>query len=773
MRATARVGVILLAIFLASISSLPYLRGQADVECQLLRSLNIDGEDSRETAKIRWKLLLSSEVRRSLAVEDSIEKQCKIISQILEASYQSEGFPKVKCDATYDADLNRLDVKIEKGPQRLLSDIQIGGLSKDRQELLKKWLTSSNKGEGEVWAPSLDGRWMGRHPSTFKPGDVASFPIEWIVRLGRTISPNAELKIRSAVHDFLVSIGYFGSIVDVRLEQNEDTLENKLVIDVLQLGTPVTVQEVRFHGLKLNDADSLSKFLELRTGDTWNHDQALRVQRILFDSARFRWHNVTFNHYIFDQSKVVVDITLVESPSLPTIDQPLTERQQQLIAKVTELTGGDMAFELSCLREGSDERWQVCRGALFKKKLLLEEFLMERFSELKAVGYPSLVMRGGTDLTKEHCFCLSGLIRSSEESEGYPPLFIAPVLIAEAANGEIVSLQEGDVGILDCGRIRVEWDIKTGNPLSAIVRDKSAERKERRVEFMLKKTDSDNTLQVREDQNQLVHSSLYESVQQILEAYAFFVQASESKGDHGIVYQELLLLKAAELVMDWYGSDSDPMRLMETIMTYRPESDIQVTARIESCFKDSRPKPLLALILGYACQGERQGMAYPLWSYAARNMTDKIIEDEIDDLFRRVPGLLQTHDGFVSLVGSVSDEQFRLLELDLAFPYSDQFSLLRTAWSGELENKRIDATVRLLASYSGHIRKQLDDYFEQLVAAKEKEKEKRWQAHLAKTKTDGKKKGTEDKSRTKDSMFDRTSIQDPLRFSSPQYDLIK
>ncbi|XZE21252.1 hypothetical protein SH449x_001151 [Pirellulaceae bacterium SH449] len=773
MRATAQFVMILSTMFLASISSLPYLRGQADMECQLLRSLHIDCEDSRETAKIRWKLLMNNELRRSAASKDSIEKQCQIVSQILEANYQSEGFPKVTCEVRYDEDLYCLDVKIEKGPQSKLSDIQISGLSQDHQELLKKRLTSSNKEEGEVWAPGLDGRWMGRHALTFKPGDVASFPWERIVGLGRTISPNAEHKMRSAVHDFFVSIGYFGSIVDVRLEKNEDTLENKLLINVSQLGTPLTVQEVRFHGLKIHDADSLSKFLELRTGDKWNHDQALRVQRALFDSARFRWHNVAFNPYIFDQSKVVVDITLIESPLLPTIDQPLTERQQQLIAKVNELTNGDMAFELSCLREGSHERWQVCRGALYKKQLLLEEFLMEEFSERKAFGYPSLVMIGGTSLAKEHCFCLSGVIRSSEESEGYPPLFIAPVVVAEAANGEIVSSQEGDVGILDCGRIRVEWDIKTGNPLSAIVRDKSAERRERRVEFMLKKTDPNDRLQVREDQNQLVHSSLYESVQQILEAYAFFVQASESKGDQGIVYQELFLLKAAELAMDWYGSDSDPMRLIETIMTYRPESDIQVTARIESCFKDSRPRPLLALILGYACQGERQGMAYPLWSYAARNMTDKVIENEIDDLFRRVPGLLQTHDRFVSLVGRVSDEQFRLLEQELAFPYSDQFSLLRTAWSGELENKRIDATVKLLASYSGHIRRQLDEHFEQVVAAQEKDKEKRWQAHLAKTKTDEKNKGTEDKSRTKESIFGRTSIQEPLRFSSQQYDFIK
>lgn len=225
--------------------------------------------------------------------------------------------------------------------------------------------------------------------------------------------------------------------------------------------------------------------------------------------------------------------------------------------------------------------------------------------------------------------------------------------------------------------------------------------------------------------------------------------------------------------MDWYGCDSDPMRLMETIMTYRPETDTQVTAMIESCFKDSQPRPLLALILGYVCQGERQGMAYPLWSYAARNMTNKVIEDEIDDLFRRVPGLLQTHDSFVSLVGRISGEQFSLIEQELAIPYSDQFSLLRTAWSGELENKQINATVKLLASYCGRIRKQLDDYFEQVVAAQEKEKEKRWQAHLAKTKADEKNKGIEDKSRTKDSIFDRTSIREPLRFSSQQYDFIK
>lgn len=250
----------------------------------------------------------------------------KSVQQHLLLGYQRAGFGEVKVAVRLDYDARQVVVQIDEGPRRRAGAIRVEGPAKIR-ELLTDSLVARRPPDGATpaelsdyggviaWADA-NGKEVDEEKPLWVPGQPAQLD-----------APAAENR-RKRVGQTLADLGFdqaeFESTVIA------DGLLAEWHIRINDLGPPAVLRDIETTGNQKHTREEIVSYLNLRPGTVVTREFRQRIERSLWNSARFTASKVDVEQ-IPGQSGVLLKIDVQEYAPAPRLSEPLSREERALM----------------------------------------------------------------------------------------------------------------------------------------------------------------------------------------------------------------------------------------------------------------------------------------------------------------------------------------------------------------------------------------------------------------------------------------------------------
>ena len=248
----------------------------------------------------------------------------------LTEGYRSAGFSEPQVRATLDETNQRMRVIITEGPRYLSGDIKIiGAVSVPASNLVRRltetWVPgSSSEGDQRYAGTYLNsaGQKVEKQERLWKPGKPAHFNEAFLQA------------ITDRLTNVLAEAGCFNPVVRPRVVSRPGTALADLYIDLEECGRDI-VGRVQVLGLKRNSSGAVLKWLGLASGQAITNDLMGRLERQLWNSARFITYRIVPSPSPDRPEVTDLDLWLEELPEAPLVNDPLS-REEQVALKVRD-----------------------------------------------------------------------------------------------------------------------------------------------------------------------------------------------------------------------------------------------------------------------------------------------------------------------------------------------------------------------------------------------------------------------------------------------------
>lgn len=285
------------------------------------------------------------------------------IARRLMLGYQQCGFPQAKVTVDVDETVGELAIAIDEGRQVLQGQVEVRGAAAIDIQRLVTEVQSPQPPDGAI--PIAN-----RHPV----GD--ELPLDWVTPKGDIVrslgaavwvpgqpasfAPKAWKGAEPKVRQILSRMGFAQSKLALSIEMADDSTA-RLVIDIQQEGPRTVLGEIEVVGNERNSAESVIRYLGLKSGMSFDITQQGIVQRRLRQSARFLKHTVELMPAWFDGTSHL-KLTVVEAPGIPTLDEPLTP-VQQIVVRAAEWIETQREFDWELKMTDPDSELPVPQAA--------------------------------------------------------------------------------------------------------------------------------------------------------------------------------------------------------------------------------------------------------------------------------------------------------------------------------------------------------------------------------------------------------------------------
>jgi hypothetical protein len=217
------------------------------------------------------------------------------IERKLMLGYRANGFPHVKIEARYEAAGDRIIVRVSEGSQYLRGEIRFVGAENVETAPIIERLTQRHvalpalpTSGGEAWPlPSVIR--AGAIQKGSKASNNTTAPL-WEVGKPAGFDGQSNQWIAGKVKEALSLQGYFFPEVAVSVELDDESRTGVLTVTIRDAGPRAVLGEIEVRGAEKHTADEILAFVGLRPGMLFNMSVHAAVERRLWDSGRFLYH---------------------------------------------------------------------------------------------------------------------------------------------------------------------------------------------------------------------------------------------------------------------------------------------------------------------------------------------------------------------------------------------------------------------------------------------------------------------------------------------------
>lgn len=311
------------------------------------RNLEIRGAKTFKADDIK-KALFGNLTVRYTSVPSADFLQCKnLLKNAAVAGYRQAGFPYPKIAVRTDRKEKRFRMEIEEGDRYLAGEILARGATGISAEKLAARLQSKhapasacfssfqnvNGEQTEVWVDA-SGNNVEPEPPVWTPGKPAAF-VGWTDSPADSFAdafvPNPAAKIDEDVQKALEEQGFFFAKFRTQYELDKDKKTAALAIDVLNEGPRAEIGSIEVVGNEKNTEEEVLNYLGVRPGMPFAREDLLRLNKKLWDAARFMKAKVTPMRPASADDKLLLRIELVEYTEAPSLSKPFSPEEQAMI----------------------------------------------------------------------------------------------------------------------------------------------------------------------------------------------------------------------------------------------------------------------------------------------------------------------------------------------------------------------------------------------------------------------------------------------------------
>ena len=293
---------------------------------------------------LRSGLIGSAEFLLAAHPEAPFDEFLVALQKLLLRGYLSKGFPDASIGVKFDTAVDSVTAVIAEGPRYLCGGVEIVGARTLPVPAIIRRLTetwpppettttikppegSKSESDAESEKSASDGeRRLDVSGAEVKPedpiwerGDPAPFDEGTRLRLIR--------KVAAALEDF----GLYLAKVDVKIIPDRATKMATLRVEILDEGPPSVIGDIVIAGNARDSRESILGYLGLKRGMAFNHEVISRVNRLLFNSARYLEYKVEPERVSSASPAVRLKLDLNEYAPAPALDQEFSENERALL----------------------------------------------------------------------------------------------------------------------------------------------------------------------------------------------------------------------------------------------------------------------------------------------------------------------------------------------------------------------------------------------------------------------------------------------------------
>ena len=272
----------------------------------------------------------------------------KSIEQQLLHGYQRAGFGEARVDVRLDFDTRMVLVQIDEGERRRAGAIRVDGPPQIRDPLTAL-LADRRAPDGAHPARLSD------HGGVIEWADADGKKAEeekpvWVEGLPAELDPAAAAARRKRVGQCLADLGFDQAKFESTVTANGPLADWWIRVD--QLGPPAVLRTIETTGNSKNTHAEIVAYLSLRPGTIVTREFRQRLQRSLWNSARFQDSKVDMDR-VPDGSGVRLKIDVREYPHAPKLTEPLSREEKAMLKHrhwLTQGLGSRMDIVVTCTR---------------------------------------------------------------------------------------------------------------------------------------------------------------------------------------------------------------------------------------------------------------------------------------------------------------------------------------------------------------------------------------------------------------------------------------
>lgn len=270
-----------------------------------VKRLHITGNSAFTADTIRERLATDPDVLSAGHATGYLKDYVAVLRKRITEGYRHAGYHEAEAEVDFNEAAKRIDVVVREGKRYRFGEIKVSGNKALAADELKKWLTEP-KPDMKTWprhdpdvAEGAEPRWVARpksdtfssKPSSWSPADLKRAP--WKAGDFGTFGDERAKEITDLVASAYHELGRGRPNFKVRTSARETAAGNAadpvadLVVEVAEEGPELLIGEIEFIGLERYSRADMLKLLGLKIGDVYDRKCQTRIDRILWNSARF------------------------------------------------------------------------------------------------------------------------------------------------------------------------------------------------------------------------------------------------------------------------------------------------------------------------------------------------------------------------------------------------------------------------------------------------------------------------------------------------------
>jgi hypothetical protein len=283
------------------------------------------------------------------------------------AGYRQAGFPEINVSVEMNWDQHGYQINIQEGDRYLNGNIQVRNAKTISAEKLTARLQSkhlpanailrsfqNNNGETtEIWVDE-NGNNVKFLPAVWVPGKPTAFE-GWTEMPANRYADPPPLKPAPSINEDIKAAfeeqGYFFANFKTQYVLNQEEKTASLVIDIADEGPLSEIGDIEIIGNKINSREEVLDYLGIKPKMSFTREDLLRLNKKLWDAARFIKARVTPMKPASADDKLLLRIELTEYLLAPKLSKPFST-EEQIMLKCGEWLGnnrkwnGDMVLQV-------------------------------------------------------------------------------------------------------------------------------------------------------------------------------------------------------------------------------------------------------------------------------------------------------------------------------------------------------------------------------------------------------------------------------------------
>jgi outer membrane translocation and assembly module TamA len=311
------------------------------------RKLEIHGAKTFSPVEIKSALFKNLSVIHAATPSADLLNFEKTLKNAALAGYRQAGFPDAKITAKANREDKHFRMDIEEGVRYLAGNIIVRNAKTISAEKLIARLQSKhlpanatlksfqnvNGEQTEVWVDE-NGNNADLSPPVWVPGKPAAFE-SWTESPADRYAELFELKPAPSIIEDIKSAfevqGYFFVKFESRYVLDKSEKTATLAIEILDEGPLSEIGSIEILGNKINTEEEVLNYLGVRPGMPFTREDLLRLNKKLWDAARFIKAKTTPMKPASAGDKLLLRIELVEYPHAPALSKPFSAEEQIML----------------------------------------------------------------------------------------------------------------------------------------------------------------------------------------------------------------------------------------------------------------------------------------------------------------------------------------------------------------------------------------------------------------------------------------------------------